>query len=123
MQTILILIDPTKIENANAELCDKIAARIEEATAGEVENDGFDYIDTDEENSPTLLGIWLQAEDAEKSGAAVVKLIKKEKFDGVDLTAAEVRIAENADEYYDKCVTVYPKPQRASRKKKKSEDG
>ncbi len=109
MQTILIMFDPSEIKNADDGLYSEIARKVEEITENEVEDNGFDYIGTDDENARPMLGIWLQTEDAEKYYPAVVKLLKKNKFRGNDLsTFAEVLISENEEDYYDNCKKVFP---------------
>ena len=47
MQTIIILLDPSKLVNPDLDLRYKIPDCIEEVTDGRIQDNGYDYIDRD----------------------------------------------------------------------------
>ncbi len=111
MQTIIIVLNPTKLENPDLDLRYCIPNRIEEVSNGVVQDNGYDYIDTDGRMSgSSLLGIWLKTESASENWPLIVKLFQDEKFMGNDLSvSAEIFISENDTENIENCTLVFPK--------------
>ena len=106
MQTIVIVLNPGKLENPDLDLRYQIPDRIEELSGGLIKDNGYDYIDT--EDGP-LLGIWLETESADENWPVIVKLFQEEKFKGNDLSkAAEIFISENDTEDIENCTLVFP---------------
>lgn len=109
MQTIIIVLDPVKLVNPDLDLRYRIPERIEEVSGGAMQDNGYDYIDKEEDDSGPLLGIWLQTESAEESWPAIVKLFQEEKFMENDLSvSAEIFISENETEELENCTLVFP---------------
>lgn len=108
MQTIIIVLDPVKLENPDLDLRYLIPDRIEEVSNGMIQDNGYDYIDTEESSS--LLGIWLETESADENWQLIRKLFQEEKFMGNDLSAsAEIYISKNDTEDLENCTLVFPK--------------
>ena len=80
MQTIIVLLDPTKLKNPDLDLRYNIPDRIEEVSDGSIEDNGYDYIEIG--NRDDILGIWLETESAYENYPVIVKLFKEEKFLG-----------------------------------------
>ena len=109
MQTIVIVLNPGKLENPDLDLRYQIPDRIEELSGGLIKDNGYDYIDTEDGQPGPLLGIWLETESADENWPAIVKLFQEEKFKGNDLSkAAEIFISENDTEDIENCTLVFP---------------
>lgn len=109
MQTIVIVLNPGKLENPDLDLRYQIPDRIEELSGGLIKDNGYDYIDTEDGQPGPLLGIWLETESADENWPVIVKLFQEEKFKGNDLSkAAEIFISENATEDIENCTLVFP---------------
>ncbi len=109
MQTIMIVLSPEKLENPDLDLRYCIPDRIEEVSDGAIQDNGYDYLDTEDEQSGPLLGIWLETESASKNWPIIKKLFQDEKFKGNDLSkSAEIYISENDTEDLKKCTLVFP---------------
>ena len=103
MQTIIIVLDPKKMENPDLDIRYILPERIEEITKGLVKDNGYDYLP---DNS---MGIWLDTDDAEKNVKAVVELLSSEKILDNNLSnSAEIYISETDCAELDKCRRVYP---------------
>lgn len=103
MQTIIILLDPAKLENADTGLSYVVPVEIEKATGSKVTDNGFDFLDNDR------MGIWLAAENAEEYSPAVIKILKENKFCDNDLSlTAEIYISEKDCDELENCRKVYP---------------
>ena len=103
MQTIIIRLCPEKLENADLDLRYYIPERIEEITNGQIQDNGYDYL---EENT---LALWLQTEDAVSAYPDIVKLFREESFMGNDLSlSAELYISEKDTDELENCRLVYP---------------
>lgn len=113
MQTIIILLDPVKLSNPNLDLRYKIPDQIEKATNGRIRDNGYDYIDDDKEpDHNSLLGIWLETEDARQGYKDIVELFKKKGFLGNNLyKSSEIYISENETEDLENCTLVFPAKQ------------
>lgn len=111
MQTIIIVLDPAKLENPDLDLRYCIPDRIVEISNGAIQDNGYDYIDIEggRQYSP-LMGIWLETESASESLPIIIKLFQDEKFKGNDLSmSAEIYISENEAEDLENCTLVFPK--------------
>lgn len=103
METIIIKLDAGKLENPDLDICYDLPDRIAEYTNHTVTDNGYDYL------SGTVLGIWLNAENALRSAALVVELLKTEKFCENDLSeTAEIWISAEANASIEICKKVYP---------------
>ena len=114
MQTIIIVLNPAKLENPDLDLRYCIPKRIEEVSNGTILENGYDYIDVEEEEEEQLgsplMAIWLETESAGENWPIIMKLFKNEKFIGNDLSmSAEIFISENASEDLENCTLVFPK--------------
>ena len=109
MQTIVIVLNPGKLKNPDLDLRYRIPERIEEISGGKIQDNGYDYIDTEEGEPGPLLGLWLETENAAESWAGIVELFQKEEFLENDLSqSAEIYISENATEDLENCRLVFP---------------
>ena len=109
MQTIVILLDPEKLENPDLDLRYEIPDRIEEATQGAVQDNGYDYIEPEDGRPGPLMGIWLAAESAEDRWPEIWKLFQEEQFLENDLTpGAEIYISKEDAAELDHCTRVVP---------------
>ncbi|MCI9079667.1 MAG: hypothetical protein HFH68_12240 [Lachnospiraceae bacterium] len=107
MQTIIVLLDAAKLVNPDLDLRYKIPDCIEEVTNGRIQDNGYDYIDSNDESS--LLGIWLETENAAENYKDIVKLFQKKKFLNNDLSkSAEIYISENETDDLKNCTKVFP---------------
>ena len=103
MQTIIIVLDPKKMENPDLDIRYLLPERIEEITEGLVRDNGYDYLSND------TMGIWLDTEDADKNVKSIIHLIKTERISDNDLSStAEVFASEEDCADLDKCRKVYP---------------
>ena len=109
MQTIVILLNPIKLENADLDLRYFVPKRIEQFSNGIIKDNGYDYIDTKEGQGP-LMGIWLETKSASESWQMIVKLFQNETFKGNDLSmSAEIFLSENDNADLENCTLVFPK--------------
>ena len=108
MQTIIILLDPSKLENPDLDLRYNIPDRIEEISDGRIEDNGYDYIETGGRDD--ILGIWLRTKSADKSYPVIIKLFQEEKFLGNDLSlSAEIYISgKESEKNLENCTKVFP---------------
>lgn len=109
-ETIVIVLDPGKLENPDLDLRYDVPARIEAATEGAVRDGGYDYIDPPPDRPGPLMGLFLRTgQPAAGLWPKVLELLRRERFLDNDLSRlAEIYIscgprAELAD-----CVRVYP---------------
>lgn len=110
MQTIIVLLNPGKLENPDMDLCYCVPDRVEAVSHGAIQDNGYDFIDTEEGQPGPLMGIWLETESAEEGWPIVKELFQREKFKGNDLSAsAEIYISENESEALENCTLVFPK--------------
>ena len=61
MQTIIITLDPEKLDNPDLDLRYTLPEQLEQWTHGADTDTGYDYLDDQ------LLGIWLETESAEEA--------------------------------------------------------
>ncbi len=103
MQTILITLDSSKMDNPDLDIRYILPDRIAEYTDDTVTDNGYDYLDND------VMAIWLETEDAAENVERVIKLIEAEEILENDLTkAATVYISEDDSAELDQCRKVYP---------------
>ena len=109
MQTIIVLLNPGKLENPDMDLRYSVPDRIEEVSASQIRGNGYDFIDTDGGEPGPLMGIWLEAENANESWHMVRELLQNENFKGNDLSSsAQIYISENDTADLADCVPVFP---------------
>lgn len=110
MQTIIVLLNPGKLENPDTDLCYCVLERIEKISNGSIQENGYDYIDTEDGQPGPLLGIWMRTKSASDNWSIIAKLFQEEKFKSNDLyVSAEIYISENDTEEIEKCTLVFPK--------------
>lgn len=103
MQTIIITLDPGKMDNPDLDIRNLLPDRIDEYTEGVVKDNGFDYLDND------IMGLWMETEDAAGNVEKVIQLIESEEILENDLTkAANVYISEEDCAELEQCKKVYP---------------
>ena len=110
VQTIIIVLNPGKLENPDLDLCYCIPDRIEEVSNGAIQDNGYDFIDTEDGQPGPLMGIWLKTESAGENWPIIAKIFQNETFKGNDLSAAaEIYISENDTEPLENCTLVCSK--------------
>ena len=103
MQTIIIKLDPEKLDNPDLDIISYLPVRAEEYTGSAVSDNGFDYIDGD------VIAVWLETEDARANAQRVIELMKSERFCDNDLSqSAEVFVSEEDCAEIQDCERVYP---------------
>lgn len=109
MQTILIVLNPGELANPDLDLRYRIPDRIAELTNDGIRDNGYDYIDTEENKPGPLMGIWLETEDAGENWPAVLNILQMEKFEGNNLSkSAKIYISDHEADDIENCVLVYP---------------
>ncbi|MBO4867717.1 MAG: hypothetical protein J5582_14345 [Ruminococcus sp.] len=104
MQTIIIMLDPEKMENPDLDLTYALPVRIEEFTDNTVYDNGYDYVDGD------VIAMWLETENAEAGAEKVIELIKAERIVDNDLSkTVEILISEEDCAEIDKCRKIFPR--------------
>lgn len=110
MQTIIVLLNPGKLENPDMDLCYCVPDRIEEVSNAVIQSNGYDFIDAAEGEPGPLMGIWLKTENAGENWSIISTLLQNEKFKGNDLSmSAEIYISENDADDIENCTLVFPK--------------
>lgn len=110
MQTIIVLLNPGKLENPDTDLCYCVPARIEEISNGRIQENGYEYMASEDGQPGPLMGIWLRTESASENWPIITKLFKEEKFKDNDLSlSAEIYISENDAEEMGKCTLIFSK--------------
>lgn len=95
MQTIIIKLDSRKLENPVTDIPYELSENLETY-------DGFEYL------SDYEMGIWLSAENAEKSYPTVIDYIKINRICGNNLSlSAEIFISENECDDLENCRKIY----------------
>ncbi|MDE6579362.1 MAG: hypothetical protein K2K41_02385 [Ruminiclostridium sp.] len=103
MQTIIILLDPKKLENPVTDLSYNVPVEIEKATDNKVYDNGYDYLDND------IMALWLETENAAEWYPKVLELLKERDFCGNDISkTAELYISESECAKLENCRKVYP---------------
>lgn len=110
MQTIIVVLNPGKLENPDMDLCYCVPDRIEEVSGSLIQSNGYDFIDTEKGKPGPLMGIWLKTENADESWNTVSELFQKEKFKGNNLSmSAQIYISEHDTDDIENCTLVFPK--------------
>lgn len=110
MQTIIVLLNPGKLENADMDLSYSVPDRIEEASGSLIKSNGYDFIDTEDGEPGPLMGIWLETENTSANWHIVSELFQSEKFKGNDLSlSAQIYISESDTADLEDCMLVFPK--------------
>lgn len=110
MQTIIVALNPGKLENADMDLRYSVSDRIEEVSGSLIQGNGYDFIDTEDGQPGPLMGIWLATENSSENWHIVSELFQSEKFMGNDLSlSAQIYISENDTDDLENCVLVFPK--------------
>lgn len=109
-ETIVIVLDPGKLENPDLDLRYDIPARIEAVTEGAVRDGGYDYIDPPPGRPGPLMGLFLRTEaPAAGQWPKVLELLRRERFLDNDLSrSAEICISSKPRAELADCVRVYP---------------
>lgn len=103
MQTIIVKLEPGKLENPDLDLRYIIPDEIEEESGGLIQDNGYDYLEGD------AMGIWLKTDLAEKNYPLIVRLFQKKEFLRNDLSkSAEIYISDQDAEEIENCTKVYP---------------
>ena len=109
MQTIIILLNPEKLENPDLDLRYRVPDRIEEASHSSIQDNGYDYIDVEDGQAGPLMGIWLETENAAEHWPIIRELFQNEQFMGNDLSlSAQIYISENDTDDLENCSLVFP---------------
>lgn len=110
MQTIIVLLNPGKLENPDMDLRYCVPDRIQEVSNSVIQDNGYDYIDSEEGQPGPLMGIWLETENASENWTMISELFQNEKFKGNDLSkSAQIYISENDTDELENCTLVFPK--------------
>lgn len=103
MQTIVIVLDSTKMANPDLDIRYILPERIEEYTNNSIKDNGYDYI------SDTELGLWLETDDSANNVEKIIQLIKTETFLENDLSnVADIFVSEEECAEIQHCRKVYP---------------
>lgn len=103
MQTIVIKLDSSKLENPVTDIPYVLSGNLETYSGQKITDNGYDYLSDSHE-----MGIWLSAENAEESYPIVIDYIKNNRVCGNDLSlSAEIFISENECEDLENCRKVY----------------
>ncbi len=103
MQTIVIVLDSTKMANPDLDIRYILPERIEEYTNNSIKDNGYDYI------SGTELGLWLETDDSANDVEKIIQLIKTETFLENDLSnVADIFVSEEECAEIEHCIKVYP---------------
>ena len=109
MQTIIVVLNPGKLENPDMDLRYCIPDRIEEVSNATIKDNGYDYIDTEEGQPVPLMAIWLETEDAGQNWPMISTLFQTERFKGNDLSAsAQIYISEKDTDELENAILVFP---------------
>ena len=109
MQTIILLLNPGKLDNPDMDLCYCIPDRIEEVSGSAIQDNGYNFIDTEDGQPGPSMGIWLKTEDAGKHWPMLRELFRDEVFLGNDLSASvQIYISENDTDGLEHCTRVFP---------------
>ena len=74
MQTIVIVLDSTKMANPDLDIRYILPERIEEYTNNSIKDNGYDYI------SDIELGLWLETDDSAYNVEKIIQLITLKKI-------------------------------------------
>lgn len=80
--------------------------RIAELTNNDIRDNGYDYIDTVEDKSGPLMGIWLETENAGENWPAVLNILQMENFWIMICPNRQNYISDHETEDIEKCVLI-----------------
>lgn len=110
MQTIIVVLNPGKLQNPDMDLCYCVPERIEEVSNGRIQDNGYDFLETEDGEPGPLMGIWLKTESASEDWPAIAELFQTEKFKENDLSmSVKIYISEKDAEDIENCTLVFPK--------------
>lgn len=110
MQTIIVVINPGKLENREMDLCYRVPDRVEEVSNALIQSSGYDFIDTEDGQPGPLMAIMLETENANENWTIISELFENETFNGNDLSkSAQIYISETDTDDLENCTLVYPK--------------
>lgn len=102
METIIIKLNSTCLENPDLDIIYILPERIEAYTMGKIRDNGYDYL------SNTEIGIWLETENATEMYKEIIKILSIEKFRENDLAkSVEIFISSQESADLEKCQRVY----------------
>lgn len=102
METIIIKLDSSKLENPNLDIIYKLPEKIEEISNGTILDNGYDYI------SQTEIALFLETKSAENY-KIIIDFLKKEKICDCDLyKSAEIYISKKENAEIEESKKVYP---------------
>lgn len=102
METIIIKLNPAKMENPDLDIRYVLPDRIEEYTHNAITDNGYDYLTNQE------LGIWLATKNAKEGVSTIIELLKAETFLDNDLTkSAEIYISQQDSAEISDCSKVF----------------
>ena len=109
MQTIIVLLNPGKLENPDMDLCYCVPERVEEISNSLIQDNGYNFIKTEDGQPGPLMAIWLKTENAGENWPVVSKLLQSETFCENDLSvSAQIYISENDTDDIENCSLVFP---------------
>lgn len=104
MQTIVIVLDPSRLQNPDLDLRYLVPDRIEEYSQGRMLDNGYDYLEEGD-----ALGIWMETPSAQESYPLIIELFRQERFLENDLSqSAEIYISEKDADELKNCRKVFP---------------
>ncbi|WP_238899047.1 hypothetical protein [Clostridium sp. YIM B02500] len=105
MGTIIIKLNPEKLENLDLDLRYLVPGRIEEVTKGKVQDNGYDY-SLDDTNS---MIVFMTSENPEEDVNEVLQILKNEKFLDNDIyESGIVAISHGDGEDEDEYKVIHP---------------
>ncbi len=108
METIIVLLNPRKLKNPDMDLCYCVPERIEEASEALIQDNGYNFIDTEEGQPGPLMGIWLKTDNAGENWPVISRLFKSEMFMENDLSeSAQIYISEKDTDELENCTLVF----------------
>ena len=109
MQTIVIVLNPGKLKNPDMDLCYCVPERLEEALKGAVQDNGYDFIDTEPGRPGPLMGVWLRTACAAREWPRIVQVFQEELFLDNNLSdSAEIFISEEDTAGLEDCTRIFP---------------
>lgn len=110
MQTIIVVLNPGKLQNPDMDLCYCVPERIEEVSNGRIQDNGYDFLETEDGEPGPFMGIWLKTESASEDWPVIAELFQTEKFKENDLSmSAKIYVSEKDAEDIENCTLVFPK--------------
>ena len=103
MQTIIMLLNPGKLQNPDLDLRYLVPDRIEEVSASLVKDNGYDYIDAEAGQPGPLLGIWLETENAAQNWPLIAELFQNEQS-----ASAQIYMSDKDTDDLENCTLVFP---------------